>query len=184
MWVAQPWCPPPAGCLGIDGWRVNDGVLLGALIVAYHYDPDWRPIARQAVKKVTSVRWGNLPDGVGGTYSGGTITVSNALRNASTPELGAILVHEATHATQAPAKTPAECLANEMNAYAWEAHYWSLVSEYSARSPLAGGLDQIVAAWRNRDLRDFVLQQSLYHRECLQGDLPQFELNPEGGFSE
>jgi hypothetical protein len=166
------------GCLSLAGWRVDDSILREALAIAFQYDLTWRGIASQAVLNRTSVKWGDLPADVGGNFNPGnkTITIATSLMGATTSELAAILAHEATHAAQVPARTAAQCLANEADAYANEARVWSLVPHSYGRSRLASTLDEVESAWRAHRLADYVAGQPLYQRECASANFRQFSL--------
>jgi len=175
MLSGQPLCMQ--GCVGLAIWNqlIPDGWLRGAAIVAYTYNPDWRPLARNAALRGTRVEWGNLPSDVGGTYDSNqnVITIANSLRSEFTPVLAAVLSHEIAHVSQPAARTPAMCIENEGSAYSWEAATWSSVPHSNEGSAMAQGQDAIENAWRASRLRAFVLGLPLYQRSCLGVDLPK-----------
>lgn len=176
MWRDPSWCRN--GCLGLSEWNslVPDGVLRGAIIVAYHHNPDLRPYAHEAAVRRTRVHWAKLPAGVGGRCDrdNRTITMNVSLRGESTGVLAAMLAHELIHACQAHCRNPAGCIADEMVAYAWQADTWSKVRRQGPRSSTARMLDDILGAWRQSVLRSYVLALPIYHRQCMGGDLPDF----------
>jgi hypothetical protein len=176
MLRGAPYCNPD--CIGLTAWNelIPDGLLRGAAIVAYASFPELRPLARAAVVRNTRILWGNLPTDVGGNYSAGDnrITISNTLRTESTAVLAAVIAHELAHVGQPSGRDAATCIENEMAAFAWQAATWARLPHANERSGMAGLLNTIEAAWRAGRLRDFVLTQRLYERNCLGRELPKY----------
>lgn len=176
MLRGAPYCNPD--CTGPTSWNelISDGILRGAAIVAYASYPELRPLARTAVIRNTRVVWGNLPADVGGTYSAtdSLITVSYALRSESTTVLAAVIAHELAHVGQPWGRDAATCIENEMAAFAWQAATWIRLPRANERSDMAQLMNSVEAAWRAERLRDFVLTQRLYERNCLGRELPRY----------
>jgi hypothetical protein len=175
MWHDPTYCPRQ-GCLGVTGFRANDGVLLAALILLYQYDEPFRPFLRAAAAKRTRVTWGDLPADVGGTFSASTdtITIASRFKGSALAEISSLLAHELVHFGQRhPAKSAAQCVSFEMASYAWQAQAYSVMPRVG-RSSLASYLDGLERAWREQRLKSWVLAQPLYHVTCLGGSLPDY----------
>jgi hypothetical protein len=176
MLRGAPFCNPD--CVGLAEWNelIPDGILRGAAIVAYSWYPELRPLARTAVSRNTRIVWGSLPAEVGGNYSASDslITISNSLRFESTAVLGAVIAHELAHVGQPSGRDAATCIENEMAAFSWQAGTWARLPRANERSAMAQLLNTIEAAWRAGRLRDFVLTQRLYERNCLGRELPKY----------
>lgn len=171
--IAGPWCQN--GCLGLAEWDrlVSDGKLHGALIVAYHYAPQWRAVAQAAAQRGTHITTGPPSTEYGAVYylHTNTIVVTPGILNLSVPALAASLAHEVAHAAAAEgalSRRPADCLEYEIVAFAWQAHVWQQVPRHGAQS---ADLDELVRAWRAQQLRNYVVLHPTYQRLCLGREL-------------
>jgi hypothetical protein len=149
----------------------NDPYLLGALAYAYNYGSEWRQFADAASARRTTVRWGNLADGVSGAYypRNNTITISNALRTESTQVMAAVLAHEAFHAALVRVDDAGDCLQQEINAFRWEAYMWSQMPERRSTTRIEKWEYELARTWRSSDseMIALVLQAPGYQQECL-----------------
>jgi hypothetical protein len=129
-----------------------DPRLAAALAYAYHYYPEWRPIADQAARLGTHVRFGVLPAPFDARFDASTITISSAYQGA-TLACSALLVHESCHAAW---RGYADQLQSEIVSYSHEAKFWSLIPRAQSQSELELWLDGLVVAWRNGTLPELV----------------------------
>jgi hypothetical protein len=134
------------------GYQVTDPVLNDAIVVAYSRgDPKWRPYADLAAKKNPRIQWLGMPPNVLGSWEPRTKTlaVSLALRSQYVEVLAAIITHGMFHAATvpdvpSPSWRPADCLQNEIDAYAWEADAWFFLHyRYVPRNGIESDLDAI-----------------------------------------
>lgn len=165
----SPWCDQ--GCLSLVGWGslVSDGSLLAALIVAYHYYPEWRPFAQVAVLRGTRFDFQPLPAVIGGQFSPAEnrISINADLAPEPTSVLAATLAHEVYHAAADTMVDAAGCFEEEMAAFAWEAAMWEHARLGNETSSGARSHDALNQMWRNRGLQTHVLTSPIYQQECL-----------------
>ena len=168
MLSGQPYCDPP--CVGLAAWDdlVEDGLLRGALVIAFAYDSSWRPFARTAALRGTRVIWGPVPPGSYGVFdrSRNLITISTSLRNVSSSVLAGLAGHEVVHVSQSNWSSPNDCYLNESVAMSYQAQIWSLVPNFGDRSTAAAVMDAIEQVWRSGTLDALVRRQPLYQMEC------------------
>lgn len=120
-----------------------------------------------------------LPASVYGRYYGSRnrIAVSEALRGQSDVVLVAVLIHETYHAQQQVLRggyqeTAAECLQEEVDAFRLEAKWWyEQYGRYGKRNPnrVERRFNNLMQAWLNRGLREWVLLSEGYQEQCLGG---------------
>lgn len=165
----SPWCSQ--GCLGLNEWGslVSDGYLLAALIVAYHYYPEWRPFAQAAVLQGTYVDFQSLPPIIGGQFSpaDNRISINASLAQEPTSVLAATLAHEVYHVAADTMVNAAGCFEEEMAAFAWEAAMWERARLGDETSSGARSHDALNQMWRNHELQAYVLTSPTYQQECL-----------------
>lgn len=134
---------------------------------------DWRKYGREAVRRGTRVEWGQLPAGVGGRFERDrNVIVMSEPRLPLSASLAAMVSHEVMHACQRRPITALDCLTNEIYAYAWEAYVYAVLPNRTKPRP-DSEMEDLVAAWQEDRLRDYVIRTSLYQRNCLGGELPQ-----------
>ena len=115
-----------------------------------------------------------------GTYSPSRnrITVSESLRGYSRQVLAVVLIHETYHVEShrfrggRPAATAAECLQEEVDAFRLQASWWyDRYGRYGERSPnsVERTMNNVMWAWFNDELREFVLLSEGYQNQCLGG---------------
>lgn len=167
----KSWCR--TGCTGLLTWeqQIRDGLLRGALTIAYHYTPEWRQFARVASAKGTQVVFATLPNSINGQYdaSKNEVRISDRLRNEPSSVMAAIVAHEIVHAASRPLFTTeaAECFNNEIVAFSWEANVWQRVKQGFETTPTAAGENALVAMWQQRRLQEFVLKSPIYQEGCF-----------------
>lgn len=165
----SPWCDQ--GCLSLVGWGslVSDGSLLAALVVAYHYYPEWRTFAQTAVLQETNVDFQSLAPIIGGQFSPAEnrISINADIAQEPTSVLAATLAHEVYHAATDTMVDSASCFEGEMAAFAWEAAMWERARLGNETSSGARSHDALNQMWRNHDLQAYVLTSPMYQQECL-----------------
>ena len=106
------------------------------------------------------------------------IVVNESLRGQPKPVLATILIHETYHAQQnrirggRPEETAAACLQEEINAFRLEARWWyERYGRYGKRNPtrMESGMNNLLRAWINKDLKAWVLLSESYQIQCLGG---------------
>ena len=171
------------------GWAVHngaDGRILRALELLWvHNVNDWQyKYGRRLANRGTEIVWGSLPEKVGGQYSraANRITISESYQSEPLSVLAAVVAHEVYHAVSGRASSDAaDCLEEEMAAFAWEAAAWgpfrSSLGWIGNDDDLTAGersQEAIYQAWQNRELRDTVLTSEGYQLQCLGRVLPDF----------
>lgn len=177
------WCEE--GCLWLPAWGelATTRQLRGALAIAYHFNPAWRPFARAAVERGVTIAWEELDPMTGGHYIGAKkrVELNSALQEEPGSVLAAVMAHELVHAarlvtSKAPApgekRTPAICFKEELLAWAWEASTWLKVRKGTEQTGLARSFDRLAEAWRNHRLQEWVLLSATYQRQCLGESMP------------
>ena len=115
-----------------------------------------------------------------GTYSPSRnrITVSESLRGYSRQVLAVVLIHETYHVEShrfrggRPAATAAECLQEEVDAFRLQASWWyDRYGRYGKGSPnsVERTMNNVMWAWFNDELREWVLLSDNYQYQCLGG---------------
>ena len=106
------------------------------------------------------------------------ITVSESLMGYGWDVLASVLIHEAYHVASygsrggRPQATAAECLQEEVDAFRLEASWWyDRYGRYGKSSPNSEerSMNNIMWAWFNDELREFVLLSESYQGQCLGG---------------
>ena len=170
-------------------WAVHNGAegrLLRALELLWvHNVEDWRSkFGRPLADRRTEIVWGTLPEKVGGRYESlpNRITINESYRSEPLSVLAAVLAHEVLHAVSGRASPDAaDCLEEEMVAFAWEAAAWkpfrSALGWHGNDDSLTAGERSQEAnyqAWRDRELRDTVLTSEGYQQQCFGRVLPAY----------
>ncbi len=171
------------------GWAVHngaDGRILRALELLWvHNVNDWQyRYGRRLANRGTEIVWGTLPEKVGGQYSRyiNRITINESYQSEPLSVLAAVVAHEVYHAVSGRASSDAaDCLEEEMAAFAWEAATWgpfrSALGWIGNDDDLTAGersQESIYRAWRDRELRDSVLTSEGYQLQCLGRVLPNY----------
>lgn len=169
--LAAPWCPR-AVCTGLAEWQtqVSDGRILGALIVAYHYAPQWRQLAQASAKRGTRIVVGKTMSSQGGYYDprSNVVTISDGVVNESTSVLAAIVAHEVYHArTSSFTRGSADCIEEETAAHLWAAHVWDKVKLGNEHSHWAETMNTVQYRVEQGSLNAYVIQIPGYQEECL-----------------
>lgn len=106
------------------------------------------------------------------------ITVSESLRGHSRQVLAAVLIHETYHVEshwyrgERPQATAAECLQEEVDAFRLQASWWySQYGRYGKSRPnnVERSMNDLMRAWFNDELREWVLLSDSYQYQCLGG---------------
>ncbi len=106
------------------------------------------------------------------------ITISESLRGYSGQVLAAVLIHETYHVEShrfrggRPQATAAECLQEEVDAFRLQASWWyDRYGRYGKRSPnsVERSMNNVMWAWFNDNLREWVLLSESYQYQCLGG---------------
>ncbi len=117
-------------------------------------------------------------DGWNGRYSvaRNRIQVSAELRGGSVDVLAAVLIHETMHVAQYQMRSgrrlPAECVEDEIEAFAAEAQWWAeRHGEDGKRNPNEAEhrMNGLMRAWQSELLEVFVLLSDNYQEQCLGG---------------
>ncbi|MBI3964261.1 MAG: hypothetical protein HY329_01395 [Chloroflexi bacterium] len=177
--VEEPWCA--AGCVGLAEWRelADQPALVQGLALLYHFNPEMRPIAQTAVARRTRLTARPLP--VGGHYDLTTNVITlnaEALRDGPAT-VAALAAHELFHAASSSSRLDsregaADCLEEELHAYAWQSVVWLKVRPARNRSALGRELDLIAEAWRTKRLKERFFSWPAYERVCLGRELPSY----------
>ena len=177
-------------------WAVHNGAeerILRALELLWvHNVDDWRTkFGRPLANRGTEIVWGTLPERVAGRYESrhNRIIISKSYQSEPLSVLAAILAHEIHHAIHWPDvldhrgrdSFAAECLEEEMLAFAWDAAAWgpfrSALGWIGNDDSLTAGermQEALYQAWRDRELRDTVLTSEGYQLQCLGRVLPDY----------
>ena len=179
--------PEPPAVRG--DWIAHNGAegrILRALELLWaHNVNDWQyKYGRRLANRGTEIVWGTLPENVGGWYESrpNRITISESYQAEPLSVLAAVLAHEVYHAVNGRASSDAaDCLEEEMAAFAWEAAAWgpfrSVLGWIGNDDELTAGersQEAIYQAWRDRELRDTVLTSEGYQQQCLGRVLPAY----------
>lgn len=117
-------------------------------------------------------------DGWDGRYSPirNRIEVNEELRDASADVLAAVLIHETLHVAQyqerSGRRSPAECVEDEIEAFAAEAQWWAEQHGDDGKeeqSEAERHLNGLLLAWQLGMLEAFVLLSDNYQEQCLGG---------------
>ena len=181
--------PVPRGVL--NGWVAYDPRIRSALELLWvHNVSDWRslygwPLANQR----TEIVWGNIPAGGWYEHQHNRIVINESYQHEPLSALAKVLAHEIRHAIYWPDvldhsglhSFAAECLEEEMLAFAWGAAAWepfrpALAWSRSDDTWTAGELfgERLYQAWQDGALREFVLTSEGYQLQCLGRVLPDF----------
>ncbi len=165
------WCN--AGCTTLSTWnekgRVADGHLMAGLAIAYHYNPQLRPLAIKVAGYGTRFEWGEIEST--GQYHPllNVITLHESVKEAPLSVLASILTHEIAHAyLQAVGMGPISsetCIQGEVYAYSWGADTWEKV-RLGTEGERADFDDHLLQRWRQYDLRAFVTTHPSYREIC------------------
>ena len=144
--------------------------LADAIAVAFHYVPEFRPIADAAARKKTAVHWGHLhgPDGAYHRHTN-TIVIDRKLETASLAYLASTIAHEAQHAVNTYVNTSGDCMLNEINSFDLDAWVWlHLKDNFRARThdPREQFQDELLKAREQGRLAAFVMNMEHYRRHC------------------
>lgn len=130
------------------------------------------------VEAGTEVVFGRL-NGWGAYWpSRNRIIISESLRGYSRPVLAVVLIHETYHVEShrlrggRPAATAAECLQEEVDAFRLQASWWyDRYGRYGKRNPnsVERLINNLMWAWFNDNLREWVLLSESYQYQCLGG---------------
>ena len=125
----------------------------------------------------TDVEFGES-DGWSGRYSPlrNRIQVNEELRGGSADVLAAVLIHETMHVAQyqqrSGRRSPAECVEDEIEAFAAEAQWWAQrYGEEGKHDPdeVEQNMNGLMRAWQLEILEAFVLLSDSYQEQCLGG---------------
>ena len=104
------------------------------------------------------------------------IVVKEELRNASADVLAAVLIHETMHVAQyrerSGLRSPAECIEDEIEAFKAEAQWWAERHGRNGKDQAnltEQRMNNLVRAWLNERLEEFVLLSDGYQEQCLGG---------------
>lgn len=98
IYLDDDWCY--RHCLELAEWYrlVPDEDLRYVLTVIYTYEPGWRPLARETVRKETRIEWADLPDNYLGVYRPGkNLILIDTSQRSDLVDLAGILAHEVAH---------------------------------------------------------------------------------------
>ena len=169
----------------LQGWRKalagqeHAGPLLYALKLLWAHNVDgWRQrVGKPLAERGVQIRWGNLPDGVGGRYEPAQkrITISESYIAERISVLTALMAHEVIHAVQPRTSLdPADCFEEELIAFTWQAMVWkelrpSLKWFRSPKELRDGEQDSeaVYDAWQAGELSQVVLSLPGYQLQCL-----------------
>jgi hypothetical protein len=123
-----------------------------------------------------TIGWGPLPDGVNAEFSrrARRITIADRHRDEPAFVLAPLLAHELVHALdQDGTGTPADCLNDEVAAFADQASAWAAVPRATPAEPATSALAQYhqanFQAWANDTLGHIVLTTPGYQVQCSGG---------------
>jgi hypothetical protein len=170
------------GCITLQEWEVlvTDEQIFVALTIAYHYNPDWRPLAQAAVRHQTRVVWEDMDENVLGYYSSreNIIAINTRLKEEGWAILAATLVHELSHsaftAQGTYGDTPADCISEEMAAKRWEAAGFERMRQGNEDTELGLYMNKLVVLWRMKQLQPHILLMDGYQEQCLGAELPDY----------
>ncbi|MBI3965962.1 MAG: hypothetical protein HY329_10040 [Chloroflexi bacterium] len=177
--VEAPYCS--GGCLGLAEWRTlaDHPALVSGLALAYHTAPELRPIAQVATSRRARVTV--RPTRFGGEYEleSNTVVVNLAALSDGGPVIAALAAHELVHAGSSSLRLntregAADCLEEELQAYALQSSVWLKVRRGAGRSVFARRLDEIAAAWQGKRLKELFRSWSLYEQVCLGRELHDY----------
>jgi hypothetical protein len=173
-----PWCQPADNCLGLAGWQglADDPRLQLPLALAYTYNPDWRPLAKTAIQRGTSVCVAPLDADTVGEFTPADqrIRINQAVIDEDPRAVAAVLAHETYHAAMGSTfpntrEGSANCLGEEIIAHRWEASTFDRIPARGTPTPLSASEEQLVSLWRQQQLQAVVLLDPGYQVECLGG---------------
>ena len=134
-------------------------------------------VARVITNTETDVEFGPADKWYGRySHARNRITVSNELRDASDDVLAAVLIHETIHVVQYQKRgrpvSPAECIEREIDAFKAEAQWWAERHGRNGKDQAnltEQRMNNLVRAWLNERLEEFVLLSDGYQEQCLGG---------------
>jgi hypothetical protein len=146
---------------------MEDRRLQDALAYAYHFGPDWRPVAECAAALGATAQWGSLPWGADGQYDPerNLILINDALRYEPVQVIAAVLAHEAYHASKrGEAVDASDYLYEEIEAFKMQAYIWAQMpapSHTTAKTRIFGMLVREL----EKGMLEQVILNSAYYQE-------------------
>jgi hypothetical protein len=163
--------------LGIDSFltchrwtgSMEDRRLQDALAYAYHFCPDWRPVAEGTATLGTTVEWEALPWSADGMYDPekNLILISSALRYEPIQVIAAVLAHEAYHASRRGEAVDASgYLREEIEAFRTQAYVWTQMPVPSRLTAKTRVQDMLVRALEKGMLEQAIMNSAHYQERA------------------